>query len=193
MRGGGMRTSTNDFRSGLKIIYNRGVWEVVECQHVKPGKGQAFVKTRIKNMETGQVLDVNFRAGEMIEVADVDEKELEFLYAQGDEYVFMDMETYEQISLLKEQVGDAAKYLKEGISVTVYFYEDRPISIELPTFVVLQVVQTDPGVRGDTATGGTKPAVLETGATVQVPLFIKEGELIQIDTRTGEYIGRAKK
>lgn len=185
-----MKISTNDFKTGLKILYNNGIWEVIEFQHVKPGKGQAFVKTRIKNMETGAVQDINFRAGEMVEVADVEEKEMQFLYQQGDDYIFMDLETYEQIPVPRERVGDAARFLKEGTDVTIYFYKGTALSIVLPNFVTLKVVQTDPGVRGDTATGGTKPATLETGAVIQVPLFIKEGEEIQVDTRTGEYIGR---
>ena len=185
-----MKISTNDFKTGLKILHSNGVWEVVEFQHVKPGKGQAFVKSRIKNMETGQVQDINFRAGEMVEVADVEEKSMQFLYRQGDDFIFMDLETYEQIPIDSNQVGDSAKYLKEGIDVTVYFYQGRALSIILPNFVTLKVVRTEPGVRGDTATGGTKPAELETGAVIQVPLFIKEGEEIQVDTRTGTYLGR---
>lgn len=185
-----MKISTNDFKNGLKILHNNGVWEVVDFQHVKPGKGQAFVKTRIKNMETKQVQDINFRAGETVEVAEVDEKSMQFLYRQGDEYVFMDLENYEQISLDDRYVGEAKQFLKEGIDVTIYFYKGRALSIILPNFIVVKVIQTDPGVRGDTATGGTKPAVLETGAVIQVPLFIKEGEEIQVDTRTGTYLGR---
>ena len=186
-----MQISTNDFKTGLKILYNQQVWEVVEFQHVKPGKGQAFVKTRLKNMRTGQVLDVNFRAGEMVDIAEVEEKPMQYLYAQGDELVFMDLETYDQIPIHRDQVGEAIKFLKEGTEVTIFFYEGMPLSIVLPKFVTLRVVQTDPGIRGDTATGGTKPAVLETGAVVQVPLFVQEGEEITVDTRTGEYIGRA--
>ena len=185
-----MQISTNDFKTGLKILYNNAVWEVIEFQHVKPGKGQAFVKTRIKNMTTGQVLDVNFRAGDMVDVADVEERSMQFLYRQGDQFVFMDLDTYDQVELTADQVGDAARFLKESLEVTVYFYGDKPLNIVLPKFVTLKVVQTDPGVRGDTATGGSKPAVLETGAIVQVPLFIREGEEITVDTRTGEYIGR---
>ncbi len=186
-----MQISTNDFKTGLKILYHHQVWEVIEFQHVKPGKGQAFVKTRLKNMRTGQVLDVNFRAGEMVDVAEVEEKPMQYLYAQGDELVFMDLETYDQIPIPRDQVGEAIKFLKEGTEVTIFFHEGTPLSIVLPKFVTLRVVQTDPGVRGDTATGGTKPAVLETGAVVQVPLFVQEGEEITVDTRTGEYIGRA--
>ncbi len=185
-----MQISTNDFKTGLKILYNNAVWEVIEFQHVKPGKGQAFVKTRLKNMATGQVLDVNFRAGDMVDVADVEERPMQFLYRQGDNYVFMDLETYDQIAATAAQVGDAARFLKEGIEVTMFLYESRPLSLVLPKAVTLRVVRTDPGVRGDTAAGGSKPAVLETGAVVQVPLFIQEGEEVLIDTRTGEYLGR---
>jgi len=190
LRVGTMQISTNDFKTGLKVLYNNAVWEVVEFQHVKPGKGQAFVKTRLKNMATGQVLDVNFRAGEMVDVADVEERPMQFLYRQGEDYVFMDLETYDQVLATAAQVGNAARFLKEGIEVTMFLYEGRPLSLVLPKAVSLRVVRTDPGVRGDTAAGGSKPAVLETGAVVQVPLFIQEGEEVLIDTRTGEYLGR---
>ena len=183
--------STTDFRRGLKIEYNKDPFEVVEFQHVKPGKGAAFVKTRIKNLLTGNVIDINFRSGDKFGKPDLEEKEMQFLYKDGDDYYFMDNETYEQIFISSEQLGDNKGFLQENISVSILFYKNRPIDIVLPNFVILKIIKTDPGVRGDTASGGSKPAELETGHIVNVPLFINEGEVIKIDTRTGEYVERA--
>ncbi len=185
--------STNDFRTGITIEVDGAVWSVVEFQHVKPGKGSAFVRSKLKNVETGQVRERTFRAGEKVPRAHLDKKKMQYLYRSGDELFFMDTETYEQTPLLEEQIGDGIKYLKDNLIVEVLFYKGRCIGVELPTFVELEVVRTDPGVRGDTVSGGSKPAQIETGATVNVPLFINEGDVIKIDTRTGEYIERVNK
>jgi elongation factor P len=183
---------TTQFRSGLKIEYNGEPYVIVECQHVKPGKGVAFVKTKMKNLKTRNVLDVNFRSGDKVEKPDLETREMQYLYNDGDMFYFMDMDTYEQKPLTEDQLGEAKKYIKENGIVTVLFYKGVPISIDLPPKVELKIVQSEPGVKGDTAQGATKPAVLETGAVVQVPLFIEEGEIIRIDTRTGEYLERVR-
>ncbi|ADL08079.1 elongation factor P [Thermosediminibacter oceani] len=182
--------STNDLRPGVTVEIDGEVYMVVDFQHVKPGKGAAFVRTRIKNIKTGQVFERNFRAGEKLNRAIVERKTMQYLYQTDDTYYFMDTQTFEQIPLNKDQLGDAVKYLKENLEVMVMFYEGVPIGIELPTFVELTVVDTEPGFKGDTATGGSKPATLETGAVVQVPLFINKGDVIRVDTRTGEYLSR---
>ncbi|MGB9814094.1 MAG: elongation factor P [Thermovenabulum sp.] len=182
--------STNDLRPGVTVEIDGEVYVVVEFQHVKPGKGAAFVRTKIKNVKTGQVFERNFRAGEKLNRAILERKTMQYLYETDGTYYFMDTQTYEQIPLTKEQLGDALKFLKENLEVMVVFYEGKAIGIELPTFVELKVVETEPGFRGDTATGGSKPATLETGAVVQVPLFVEIGDVIRIDTRTGEYLSR---
>ena len=182
--------STTDFRRGLKIEYKGEPYEIIEFQHVKPGKGAAFVKTRMKNLLTGNVLDINFRSGDKFEKPDLEEREMQFLYSDGSGYWFMDVETYDQISIPADNLGEKAGYLQEGIQVTILFYKGKAIDIELPNFVELKVVETEPGVRGDTVSGGSKPAKLETGLVVNVPLFINEGDVIKIDTRTGEYVER---
>ncbi|TYP51626.1 elongation factor P [Thermosediminibacter litoriperuensis] len=182
--------STNDLRPGVTVEIDGEVYMVVDFQHVKPGKGAAFVRTKIKNIKTGQVFERNFRAGEKLNRAIVERKTMQYLYQTSDTYYFMDTQTFEQIPLSKEQLGDAVLYLKENLEVMVMFYEGVPIGIELPTFVELTVVETEPGFKGDTATGGSKPATLETGAVVQVPLFIEKGDVIRVDTRTGEYLSR---
>ncbi len=183
---------TTSFRSGLKIEYDGQPYVIVECQHVKPGKGVAFVKTKMKNLRTGTTLDVNFRSGDKVEKPDLESREMEYLYNDGDLHYFMDTSTYEQKPITTEQLGDSKKYIKENAVVTVLFYKGDPISIELPMKVELKIVKSDPGVRGDTAQGATKPAKLETGAIVQVPLFVEEGEIIRIDTRTGAYLERVR-
>ena len=183
--------STTDFRRGLKIEYNKEPYEIVDFQHVKPGKGAAFVKTRIKNLLTGNVIDINFRSGDKFEKPDLEEKEMQFLYKDGSNYYFMDNTTYEQIFVDGEALGEKKGFLQENIVVSILLYKNRAIDIVLPNFVSLKIVKTDPGVRGDTASGGSKPAELETGHVVNVPLFINEGEIIKIDTRTGEYVERA--
>ncbi|MDK2836326.1 MAG: elongation factor [Thermosediminibacterales bacterium] len=182
--------STNDFKTGLTIELDGEVYMVVDFQHVKPGKGAAFVRSKLKNVKTGAVFEKTFRAGEKVPRAHVERKEMQYLYNSGDLYYFMDMETYEQIPLSNELIADSIKFLKENMQVTVMFYDGNAIGIELPNFVELEVIETEPGFKGDTATGGTKPATLETGAVVQVPLFINIGDILKIDTRTGEYISR---
>jgi elongation factor P len=157
---------------------------------VKPGKGGAFVRTKVKNLKTGRVLDRRFRSGEKVEIADIDDRKMQFLYRDGEQLVFMDSDSYEQIPFSSEQVGDAKKYLLENLVVDVLFWRGQPINIELPAFIEATVSQCEPGMKGDTASGATKPATLETGAVVQVPLFVKEGERIRVDTRTGEYVER---
>jgi elongation factor P len=183
---------TSSFRNGLKIEYEGEPYVIVDCQHVKPGKGVAFVKTRMKNLRNGTTLDVNFRSGDRVEKPDLESHVMQYLYQDGDLYYFMDTNTYEQKPITKEQLGDNKKYIKENENVTVLFYQGEPISIDLPMKVELKIVQSDPGIRGDTAQGATKPATLETGAVVQVPLFVEQGEVIRIDTRTGAYIERVR-
>jgi len=183
--------STNDLRTGVTVEIDGDVFMVVDFQHVKPGKGAAFVRTKIKNVKTGQVFERTFRAGEKLNRAVIERKTMQYLYESGDTYYFMDTQTFEQIPLNKDQLGDSIKYLKENMEVLVMFYEGVSIGIELPTFVELEIIETDPGFKGDTATGGSKPATLETGAVVQVPFFINKGDVIRVDTRTGEYLSRA--
>lgn len=182
--------SSNDFRPGVTIVLDGSVWRVVEFLHVKPGKGSAFVRTKLKNVQSGSVVEKTFRAGETLPQANLEKSTMQHTYKEGDDYVFMDMETYEESRLNTKQIGDRVKYLKEGMEVNVVRWVDQVLEVELPNSIVLEIVQTDPGVRGDTATGGTKPATLETGATVMVPLFITNGERIRIDTRNDTYMGR---
>ncbi|MBC7347675.1 MAG: elongation factor P [Clostridia bacterium] len=182
--------STNDLRTGVKIEVDGELYAVIEFQHVKPGKGAAFVRTKLRNLRTGAVIERTFRAGEKVPQVRVERREMQYLYHDGENYVFMDTTSFEQLSLPREKLEDAARFLKDDMTVYVLLHEGETIGVELPNFVELKVVQTEPGVRGDTATGGSKPAVLETGAVVQVPLFIEEGDVIRIDTRTGEYIER---
>jgi len=185
-----MSVSTSDFRKGLKIELNGEPFLMVEFQHVKPGKGGAFVRTRLKSLLTGNVIDKTFRSGEKVETADLEEKAMQYLYPDGDHYTFMDNETYEQLAIPREVLGDSTNFLKENTNVNILFHNQKPIDVELPYFVELEVVKTDPGIKGDTASGGSKPATLETGAVVQVPLFVKEGDTLKIDTRDGSYIER---
>jgi elongation factor P len=182
--------SSNDFRPGVSIEWNNGVWKVVEFLHVKPGKGSAFVRTKLKNVQTGNVVEQTFRAGETVPQANLEKSTMQHTYKDGEQYVFMDMETYEETALSNAQIGDRVKYLKEGMEVSVVRWGDQIMEVELPNSVVLEITETDPGVKGDTATGGTKPAIVETGAQVMVPLFISIGERIKIDTRTDTYLGR---
>jgi elongation factor P len=183
--------STNDLRTGVTIEVDGEVFSVVEFQHVKPGKGSAFVRTRLKNVRTGSVLERTFAAGERLPRAHLERREVQFLYSSEGQYTFMDMETYDQVNLSKEQVGGAINYLVDNMTVWVLWYQGRYIDLELPNSVELMVAETDPGLRGDTATGGTKPARLETGAVIKVPLFVNTGEKVRVDTRTGSYIERA--
>lgn len=182
--------STNDFRTGLTIEVDGEVYSVVDFQHVKPGKGSAFVRSKLKNLRTGAVIERTFRAGEKVPRAHLERKEMQYLYREGDSFVFMDNETYDQVSLSEDQLGDSVKYLKENMNIYLLIHAGNLIGIELPYFVDLEVVATDPGIRGDTATGGTKPATLETGLVVQVPLFVEVGDIVRVDTRTGEYLER---
>lgn len=186
-----MAISTADFRTGLTIETDGGVFQLIEFQHVKPGKGGAFVRTRLRNLRTGAVIDKTFRAGERMEQAAIERRPMQFLYRAGDDYVFMDTETFDQITLAAEVVGEGVKYLKSDTGVLVMHFGDEILGVELPNTIELAVSQTDPGLRGDTATGGSKPATLETGAVVNVPLFVNEGDVLRIDTRTGKYLERA--
>lgn len=184
---------TTDMRNGLKIEIDGKLYEIVNYQHVNPGKGSAFVRTKLKNLETGQVLERTFKAGvDTVGKPDVEDREMEYLYDDPDGYNFMDQRSYETIHLSKDQVGESALFLQEGIKVQILYHNERPISIELPNFVNLVVTETDPGLKGDTAQGGTKRAVLSTGLAVNVPLFIEEGEKLKIDTRSSEYVERVK-
>ena len=183
--------TSNDFRPGVTIEIDGQVWQVVEFQHVKPGKGAAFVRAKIKNLETGAVIERTWNAGEKVQDGRVDGRQIQCLDENDVMYCFIDNERYEQIELNKDNLGNAVNFLKEDMTVTVMQFKGKVIGIDLPAAVELKVVETDPGVRGDTATGGSKPAKLETGYVVKVPLFINEGEVLQIDTRTGDYIGRA--
>ena len=182
--------SSNDFRPGVSIVLDGSVWRVIDFLHVKPGKGSAFVRTTLKNVQIGKQLEKTFRAGETVPQATLEKVTMQYTYKDGDEFVFMDMESYEEGKLTTAQIGDSVKYLKEGMEVNVIRWGEQVLEVELPNSVVLEIVQTDPGVKGDTATGGTKPATLETGAIIMVPLFIAQGERIKIDTREDKYLGR---
>lgn len=183
--------SSNDFRNGVTIEYDGQVWQVLEFQHVKPGKGSAFVRTKMKNLLTGSTVERTFNAGERVAAAKVERREMQYLYESSGEYTFMDSVSFEQIGLSADQVGDGVKYLKENMTCYIVLYREAPISVELPNSVELAVTETDPGLRGDTASGGNKPATTETGAVVKVPLFVETGDRILVDTRTGQYLGRA--
>ncbi|HBQ96875.1 MAG: elongation factor P [Firmicutes bacterium] len=183
--------SSNDFRNGVTIELDGVLFQVIEFQHVKPGKGSAFVRTKLKNLQTGGVVDRTFNAGERVPAARVEKREMQFLYSSGDDYTFMDTETFEQLTLHSADIGDGVLFLKENMTCYVVLYKGTSIGVELPNSVDLRIVETDPGFKGDTATGGTKPAKLETGAVVKVPLFVEQGEIISVDTRTGQYLGRA--
>ena len=184
-------TSTNDLKTGMTLDLPEGLFQVVDFQHVKPGKGGAFVRTRLRNVRSGGILDKTFRADERVEQAVVDKREMQFLYRDGADYVFMDNTTYEQITVPPEALGDAVNYLVEGSSVLLQFYRDEIIGTDLPAAVELAVTETEPGVQGDRVSGARKPATLETGLVVQVPLFVNPGDRIKVDTRTGEYLTRA--
>jgi elongation factor P len=183
--------TTNDLKNGLVLNLDGELWTVVEFQHVKPGKGGAFVRTTLKNVLSGKVVDKTFNAGTKVDTATVDKRTMQYLYADGEDFVFMDLESYDQIHVSAGTVGEASKYLLPEAEVTVATHEDVPLYIELPTSVVLEITYTEPGLQGDRSTGGTKPATVETGATVAVPLFVSAGEKIKVDTRDGRYLGRA--
>ena len=187
-----MTVSTADFRKGLKIELEGEPYIITDFLHVKPGKGGAFVRTKLKSLVTGNVIDRTFRSGEKVQTPFLEEKTMQYLYHEGDAYHFMDSDTYEQITLAGNLLGEDSNFLQENVEVKILFHNDQPIGVELPFFVELTIVQTEPGVKGDTASGGTKPATVETGAVIQVPLFLNEGDVIKVDTRTGAYIERAK-
>jgi len=184
--------STSDFRPGLVIKYNNELWTIIEFQHVNPGNWRAFVRTKLKNIKSGKVIENRFRAGEAIEIIRIERKEFQFLYHDGSGFVFMDKESYDQMSVAQEQIGDGSEFLKDGESVDILFNGNEITGVELPITVELKIVETVPGVRGDSANAGTKPAKVETGASINVPLFLNEGDVIKIDTRTGGYIERVK-
>jgi len=183
--------SVNDFKTGVTVEFEGVVYQVVDFQHVKPGKGAAFVRAKLKNVKTGGTVEKTFRGGEKLARAHLDKREMQYLYNDGDGYVFMDNENFEQLSLSKEDIGDGVKWLMENMTIGVLMHNTVIMGIELPNFVELTVSETEPGIKGDTATGATKNAKLESGATVQVPLFVNEGDRLRIDTRTGQYMERA--
>jgi elongation factor P len=184
---------TSDIRKGLKIILDGQPYTVTEFQFVKPGKGQAFTRVRLKHLSTGSVLDRTFKSGEKLEPADVEQRTMTFIYPEGDAFVFMDQSSGDQVSIPEDQIGDNRNFLIDGLDVEVTFFKGEPIDVTLPAHVVVQITQSDPGIRGDTASNVTKPATLSTGAIVQVPLFINEGEWIKVDTRTGQYMERVNR
>jgi len=182
--------TTSDFRNGLKVEFEGGPYVIVYFQHVKPGKGGAFVRTKLKNLKTGAVLEHTFRSGDKVERPDLEEREMQFMYRMENQFHFMDTKTYEQIYLDEDHVEESGNYLIENLPVKILFYKGEPIGIDIPFFIDLKIVETEPGVRGDTVSGSTKAAKMESGAVVQVPLFLNEGDKIKVDTRTGTYIER---
>ncbi len=183
--------SSNDFRNGVTLELDGVVFQVIEFQHVKPGKGSAFVRTKLRNLQTGGVVERTFNAAERVPAARVEKREMQYLYQSGDEYTFMDTETFEQMALSRGDIGDGVRFLKENMLCHVILFKGSSIGVDLPNSVDLEIVETDPGFKGDTAAGGTKPAKLETGAVIKVPLFIESGTIITVDTRTGQYVSRA--
>ena len=182
--------SAGDFRNGLTIEWDGGVYQVIEFQHVKPGKGAAFVRTKLKNIKSGGIVEKSFRPTEKCEQAHIERKDMQYLYSDGELFNFMDVETFDQIALSADQIGDSLKFVKENDMVKILSHNGEVFAIEPPLFVELEITETEPGVKGDTATGATKPATVETGANVLVPLFVNQGDVIKIDTRTGEYLSR---
>ncbi len=182
--------TSNDLKNGLVLNIEGQLWAVIEFQHVKPGKGPAFVRSKLKNVISGKVVDKTFNAGVKVEIADVDKRDMTYLYSDGDGFVFMDKDNYDQVTLSNTVVGDATNYMLENQDAVVAMYEGNPIYVELPASVVLEVTYTEPGLQGDRSSGGTKPATVETGLAIQVPLFLEQGTKVKVDTRTGEYLGR---
>jgi elongation factor P len=182
--------STNDLKNGTVLNLDGQLWSVVEFQHVKPGKGPAFVRTKLKHVLSGKVVDKTFNAGTKVETASVDRRDMQYLYKDGSDFVFMDTSTYDQLPISEATVGDAAKYLLENMEATVATHEGSPLYVEMPASVVLEITYTEPGLQGDRSTGGTKPATLETGYDIQVPLFVEKGTRVKVDTRSGDYLGR---
>lgn len=185
--------STNDFKNGMTVEYEGQLYEILYFQHVKPGKGGAFVRTKLKNLYTGAIIEKTFRAGEKVEQAILDTKKMQYLYKDEHHYYFMDTSTYEQIPINEYSIGDKKNFLLENMEVTVIFYKGKPISIELPIFIEAKVAKTEPGVKGDSVSTNFKPAELETGAKIQVPLFVEKGDIVKVDTRSSEYITRVNK
>ena len=185
-----MYYNTSDFRNGLKIEIDKEPYIIIDFLHVKPGKGGAFVRTKIKNLINGRVLEKTFRSGERVKKPDFVEKRMQFLYKMGEDFYFMDLETYDQTFLNKDKLGDGLKFLKENLEVNILYFKGEPVGLDLPMFIDLKVEKTDPGVKGNTVSGGTKPAILETGAKINVPLFVNEGDIVKVDTRKGEYVER---
>ncbi|WJY28443.1 MULTISPECIES: elongation factor P [Sporosarcina] len=183
--------SVNDFKTGLTIEVDGDIWRVIDFQHVKPGKGAAFVRSKLRNLRSGNVNEKTFRAGEKVEKAQIDNRRMQYLYANGDDHVFMDNESFEQIELPAKQIKDELNYLKENMEVHVIQYKEEVLGVELPSTVILEVAETEPGIKGDTASGGSKPAKMETGLTVQVPFFVNIGDKLIINTEEGEYVSRA--
>ncbi len=182
--------SSNDFHNGLTIEIENNIWQIIDFQHVKPGKGAAFVRTKLRNVKTGAVVERTFNSGEKVAKARIDRRKMQYLYSNNIQYTFMDNETFEQIEVTKEQLGDVINFLKENIDIEFMFFMGKIIGIELPIYVDLKVIEADPGIKGDTATGGNKLATLETRYVVRVPLFIVQGDILKIDTRSGEYVER---
>jgi elongation factor P len=182
--------STADIRNGVVLNIDKQLWAVIEFQHVKPGKGGAFVRTKLKNVVSGKTVDRTFNAGAKIETENVDRRDFQYLYADGDSYVFMDVSDYDQLTVSSTVVGDAANFMLENQAVTVALHDGNPLYVELPASVVLEITYTEPGLQGDRSTGGTKPATVETGYQIQVPLFLEQGTKVKVDTRTGDYLGR---
>ncbi|SDH50758.1 translation elongation factor P (EF-P) [Alteribacillus persepolensis] len=183
--------SVNDFKTGLTVEVDNDIWQVVDFQHVKPGKGAAFVRSKLRSLRTGNIQEKTFRAGEKINRAHIERRRMQYLYSSGDTHTFMDTETFDQLELSSKQIEHQLNFLKENMEVQVISYETETLGVEVPNTVELEVTETEPGIKGDTASGGTKPAVLETGYTVQVPFFVNEGDVLVIDTRSGEYVSRA--
>ncbi|WP_017727000.1 elongation factor P [Halalkalibacterium ligniniphilum] len=183
--------SVNEFKTGLTIEVDNGIWQVIEFQHVKPGKGAAFVRSKLRNLRTGAIQEKTFRAGEKVAKAHIENRRMQYLYASGDVHTFMDNETFEQLELTTSQIEHQLKFLKENMEVQVISYQGETLGVDVPNTVELEVTETEPGIKGDTASGGTKPATLETGLTVQVPFFVNQGDVLVIDTRNAAYVSRA--
>ena len=183
--------STNDLKNGMTLVLDKNLMQVVEFQHVKPGKGHAFVRSKLKNVRTGAVVENTFRAGETVERANIDKREMQYLYGDAEDYVFMDNETYDQLNVPRASLGETANYVVEGSAAVLLMYGSEIVGTDLPASVELTIAETEPGIQGDRVSGATKPATLETGLVVQVPEYIKQGEKVKVDTRTGEYLSRA--
>lgn len=184
--------STTDFRKGLQIEYDNKAWTIVDFQHVNPGKGSAFVRTKLKNLESGRVVEITFKSGDKVGIPDVQERAMQYLYNDGSAYTFMDQESYDQVTLAKDDMGDSANFVIENTVVSVTYYKGRAVAVKVPNFAVLKVAETQPNIKGDTSGGGGKPAKLETGLIVTVPFHIAEGDSIKVDTRTSEYVEKMK-